>query len=165
MRGGAFDDGSNDLHRLVGWPVMMVMIQVVLFDLLLEHLQLPDAGNGYLVLVRHQRSVKVQRKGHEDDQHRDEDDASRPGGRRIEVVELDPAQDGDLEQEQNQPEQRREGPRRFDVPVKALVGRFVHQGDAVQIANGFDVRQDAGADHEGKHVNRYQEGGADGERN
>lgn len=143
---------------------MVMVVQVVLFDLLLEHLQLPDAGNGHLVLVRHQRSVKVQRKGYEYDEHWDEDDARGPGGRRVEVVELDPAQDGNLEQEQDQPEQGREGPRRLDVPVEPLVGRLVHQGDAVQIADGFDVRQDAGADHEGKHVNRHQQRGADGER-
>lgn len=34
----------------------------------------------------------------------------------------------------------------------------------MQVANGFDVRQDAGADHEGQHVDRHQESGADCER-
>lgn len=143
---------------------MVVMIQVVLFDLFLEHLQLPDAGNGYFVFVRHERPVKVQRKGHENDQHWDEDNARGPGRRRVEVVELDPAEDGNFEQEQYQAQQGREGPGRLDVPVQALVWRFVHQRDTVQVAYGFDVRQDAGADHEGQHVDRHQQGGADGER-
>lgn len=35
----------------------------------------------------------------------------------------------------------------------------------MQVAYGFDVRQDAGADHEGQHMDRYQESGADCERN
>lgn len=151
---------SNDLHRLVRWPVVMLMVQIVL-----EHLQLLDPGHGHLVLVRHERAIKVERKRDKHDQHRDEDDAGGPGGGRVEVVKLDPAQDGNLQQEQNQPEQRRKGPRRLDVPVEALVRGLVDEGDAVQIAHGFDVRQDARADHEGEHVDGDEERRADGERN
>lgn len=162
-------DPSHNLHRgavvvqsVVDVPVVLVLHLFVL-HLLLEDLQLADPGHGHLVLVRHQRPVEVDGKGDEHDEHGNEDDARGPGGHLVHVVELDPAQNGDLEQEQDQPEQRGEGPRRLYVPVQALVRRLVHQADAMQVADGLDVGQDACADHEGQHVHGYQEGCADGE--
>lgn len=95
-------------------------------------------------------------------QHRYEYDACWPCSLFAEIVEFDPTQNGNFQQEQNEAEQCWKSPCRLDVPVQTFVRRFVHQRYAVQIANGLDVGQDAGADHEGEHVHGNQECGANG---
>jgi len=153
--------GGAVVHAIISDVV--VMLQMVLLHLLLEHLQLSYSGYRHLILVRHQGAVEVNGEGHEDDHHRDEDHTGRPGRRRTEVIELHPAQDGYLQEEEYQAQQRGEGPRRLDIPVQALVRRFVDQGNTVQITHRLDIWQDAGADHQGQHVHGHQERGADGE--
>lgn len=97
-------------------------------------------------------------------EHRYQNDAGRPGRDLGEVVELDPAEYGYLYEKQEQPQKGRERPGHLDVPVQTLVGGLVHQAYAVEVADGLDVRQDAGGYHESQHVHRYQERRTHGER-
>lgn len=152
----------NALDQVV--HAIPVAVHVALFDLLLQQFQLPDTGERRLVLVRHQRPVEVNGERQKHEQYGYEDDAAGPGGRVVDGGELDPAQDGDLGQEQEEAYEGGEGPGRLDVPVEAFVRRLLHQVDGVQAANGLDVGQDAGADHQGEHVDGDQEGGYDGKR-
>lgn len=140
-----------------------MMVHVVVFHLLLEYLQLSNARHSHLVLVCDQRSIKVNGESQEDDQHRNQYNARWPGSLLAQVVELHPAQNGDLEQKQNKSEKGGECPCRFDVPVKTFVWWFMDKWDAVEIADGFDVGQDAGTDHKGQHVDSDEKSRADGE--
>lgn len=133
-------------------------------DLLLEELEFPDPGNRDLVLVGHEAAIEVNGERQEYDEHRYEDDAGRPRRHLGEVVELDPAEDRDLQQEEEKSEEGGEGPGDLYVPVESLVRRLVDEADAVQVADRLDVGQDAGRYHQGEHVHGHEEGRAHGER-
>lgn len=113
--------------------------------------------------MSNQAAVEVYREGEEDNQHRYQHYTGGPSRDLGEVVELDPAEYGDLQQEQQQSQQRGERPSHFDVPVQAFVRRLVHQAYAVQVADRFYVRQDTRRYHQGQHVHRHEQRRADGE--
>lgn len=113
-------------------------------------------------LVAHQGAVEVDR---EHDEHQSEGDhdggggdggrlAGRDGGavglggvRGLQGQELHPAKQHHLGQEQQRPDDGREGPGQLNVPVHALVGRLLDGVEVVHVADRLDVGQDAGADH------------------
>lgn len=74
----------------------------------------------------------------------------------VEGEELDPAQEHHLCQEEEGPDNRGERPGQFDVAVHALMGRLIHRVEVVNIADGLQIREDAGADHESKEMHCYQ---------
>ena len=135
-----------------------------LVQLALQLLQLPDPRLGDLVLVRHQLTVEVQREQGEyaDDGH--EQRRGRPGCLLREIEELDPAEEGDLHHEEHQTDHGGEHPGHLDVDVHLGVRRLGDGRDGVHAGDGLDVRQDAGGDHQSKHVDGHQQGGAHGER-
>lgn len=49
------------------------------------------------------------------------------------------------------------------MAVHALVGRFIHRVEVVDVADSFQVWEDAGADHEGKEVYSNQDSGTGAE--
>lgn len=77
------------------------------------------------------------------------------------LLQLHPVNDANFEQEQYQPQQGREHPSHLNYCRR--LWPYVHQRNTepntVQLANGFDIRQNASADHEGKQVGRQKHTG------
>lgn len=74
--------------------------------------------------------------------------------------ELDPAQEHHLSEEEEGADDRGESPGQLYVAVHALMGRLVDRVEVVDVADGLEVRQDAGADHEGEEVHGNEDRGA-----
>lgn len=70
----------------------------------------------------------------------------------LEGQELHPAQEHHLRQEEEGPNDGGESPGQFYVAVHALMGRLVDGVEVVNVADGLEVWEDAGADHQGKEV-------------
>lgn len=77
--------------------------------------------------------------------------------------ELHPAQEHHLREEEEGADDRGERPGQLYVAVHALVGRLVDGVEVVNVADSLEIRQDAGADHEGKEVHSNQDCGAGAE--
>lgn len=77
--------------------------------------------------------------------------------------ELDPAQQNHLGQKEQSADDGGESPRQLDVPVHPLVGGLLHRVEVVDVADGLDVGQDAGADHQSKQVHGHEDRGAGAE--
>lgn len=77
--------------------------------------------------------------------------------------ELDPAQQNHLGQEEKGADDSGEGPGQLNVAVHALMGRFVDRVQVVNVADGLQVWQDAGADHQGEKVHCHKDSGAGAE--
>lgn len=125
------------LYQIVN--AVPVAFDITLFDFLLQQLQFSDARESRLVLVCHQRPIKVYRECQEHEQDRYENYAAGPGGRLIDRGELNPTQYGYLGQKQEQTYERGESPGGLDVPVQAFMWRFLHQVNGVQAADCLDV--------------------------
>lgn len=81
----------------------------------------------------------------------------------FERQELHPAKEHDLSQEQESADDRGEGPGQLYVAVHALVGGLIDGVEVVNVADGLQVREDAGADHEGEQMHGDQNRGAGAE--
>lgn len=145
---GRWTKGSDDVGRGRG------------VQFLLHGLQLFDVRHGGLALVYDQVAVEVEHEEHEYDQHRYDDYGGRHGRAHRVVPELDPAQYGHLNQEQEQPEHGGERPGQLHEAAHALVRRLLDQLGALQLANGVHVRQKVRADHQREYVHSNQHGGA-----
>lgn len=88
---------------------------------LLHSLQFLDVRYGGLTLIHDQVSVKMEHEEHEYDQHWYDDYGGGHGGPNRVVPELDPAQYGHLDQEQEQPEHGGERPGQLDESAHALM--------------------------------------------
>lgn len=132
-------------------------------EFLFHGFQFFDVGHGGLALVHDQVAVKVKHEEHEYDEHRYDDYRGGHGGPDRVVPELDPAQDGHLDQEQEQPEHGGERPGQLDETAHALVRRLLYQLGALQLADGVHVGQQVRADHQREYVHGHQHGGAHGE--
>lgn len=161
LRSGEVDGG---LQFVVLGPVVQLVLEPN------DLLQLPDLSVRF---VTDERAVKVDGE-HDEDESKRHHDAGGSDGRRLartygavvffifafEGQELDPAQEHDLGEEEEGADDRGEGPGQLYVAVHALVGRLVDGVEVVHVADGLQVGEDAGADHEGEEVNRDQDGGA-----
>ncbi|CAN8016316.1 unnamed protein product [Ixodes persulcatus] len=140
------------------------VVGAVRLQLVHHVLELLDAHHRLLKLMSHQLPIEVHRKDDEHHGHRDEDDGGCQGSIPAVVVEDDPGEDGYLRHEQQDAEDRREGPGCLDVQVHLLVGRLRDRGDAMHTRYGFKIWQDACRDHQGKHVHGHEQRGAHAER-
>lgn len=130
-------------------------------------------------LVTHQRPVEVDGKHNENQAKGDHDCCGGDGGclpRRdsgsirwravacglllLQREELHPAQEDYFGQEQESPDDSGKGPGQLDMSMHALVRGLLDGVEVVHVADGFDVWEDAGADHEGKEMHSHQHGGA-----
>ena len=138
---------------------------------LLQLLELPVG------LVADQRPVEVDGEDDEDHAERYHDGCGGDGGShtstdgavpvlcralalRFDGQELDPAEQDDLGQEEKRADDGGEGPGQLYVAVHPLMRRLIHRVQVVYVADGLNVGQNAGADHQGKQVNSYQNSGA-----
>lgn len=159
---------SGEVDRRLQVLVLGPVVQLVLeADHLLQLTDLP------VRLVTDQGAVKVDGEDDENDPkwHHDAGggDGRRLAGTDFAVVflrlalqgqELDPAQEHDLSQEEERADDSGEGPCQLYVAVHALVRGLVDGVEVVDVADGLQVGQDAGADHERKQVHRNQDRGA-----
>lgn len=67
-----------------------------------------------------------------------------------------PAKQHDFCKEKEDPQDGGEAPRQLDVGMHALVRGLADGVQVVDVAHGFHVGQDAGADEEGEEVNRHE---------
>lgn len=142
-----------------------------------------------LCLVAHQRAIEVYGERHKDHHHWDHDDGAgqcslpaavlmqRLHGRRVGCggaqgvclrvyrQELDPAEEHHLCQKQQDAQGCGETPGQLNVVMHALVGRLADRVQVVDVADGFYVWQDTGADEQSEKVHRHQHGGANAEGN
>ena len=128
-----------------------------------QTLQLPQSLRMSLVLVSHQFLIEYQRKRYEEYTGRDNDNGGGYGRVDADSVELDPAKDGNLSEEQQNAETSGANPRDLDTHAHRLVRRFVDGCQVVHVAHGLDVGHDARADHQGHQVHGDEEGGAHAE--
>lgn len=156
---------EGDLQIVVLTPVVQLVLEL---NDLLQLLDLP------VRFVTDERAVKVDGEHDKNDSKRHHD-AGGSDGRgltrtyaavvmfALEGQELHPAQEHHLRQEEEGADDCGEGPGQLDVTVHALVGGLVDRVEVVNIADGLEVRKDAGADHEGEEVYGNQNGGAGAE--
>lgn len=76
---------------------------------------------------------------------------------------LDPTQQNHLGQKEQSADDGGESPGQLDVAVHPLVGGLLHRVEVVDVADGLNVGQNAGADHQRKQVNSHQDRGAGAE--
>ena len=81
---------------------------------------------------------------------------------RLEIIKLNPAEDADLNEEEEDTEDGAEGPGQLHNDGHLEVRRLVDGVGCLnmQVGHGLGVGQDAGGDHEGQHVDCDQEDGA-----
>jgi len=122
---------------------------------LLHGLQFLDVGHSGLAFVHDQVPVEVEHEEHEYYQHGYDDYGGGHGGPERVVPELDPAQYGHLDKEQEQPEHGGERPGQLDEAAHALVRRLLDQLGALQLADGVHVGQQVRADHQREYVHGH----------
>ena len=118
-----------------------------------------------LMLVCHQLAVKHQGENDEQNRSGDHDGRWRYGSVLAQTVEFHPAQEGDLHHEEQDAQPRRADPGHLHAVSHLVVRRFVDGLHAVDVADGLDVGQDAGGDHERHQVDCDQQCRADAKDN
>jgi len=110
-----------------------------------------------LDLVCNQLTVKVHRKYDKNDKRRNNN--HRWDNRRTVAVSVEPnpCEDRHLNQEQQDADACGWNPRHFHVATHAVVWRFLNCSQVMNVANGFNVWQDASADHQCKKVYGHNE--------
>lgn len=167
------------LNRLRLWEMsgclqLVILSPVIQLFLELNHLvQLSDLPVRF---VADKCAVEVDGEDDEDDSKRHHY-AGGSDGRRLagadgavvllrvafERQELHPAQEHNLGEEEEGADDGGKGPGQLYVAVHALVGRLVHGVEVVNVADGLQIREDAGADHEGEQMHGDQNCGAGAE--
>lgn len=158
---------NSRLKVIIFSPVVKLVLKA--YDLL----QLPDLP---VCFVTDKRAVKMDGKHNKNQSKRHHDAGGGDGGGlpgadgavvlrvgALQRQELDPAQEHHLRQEEEGADDGGESPGQLDVAVHALVRRLVDGVEVVHVADGLEVREDAGADHEGEEVHRHQDCGAGAE--
>jgi hypothetical protein len=129
----------------------------------LDGLEFLHVGNRGFALVNDERMIEVNGEGDEDDEYGYDDDGARGGCGEGVVPEFYPAKYRDFDEEEEEPEDRGEGPGELDEATHALVRGFGHQAGHLQFTDGLDVRQQVRADHQGEYVHRDEDRRAHGE--
>lgn len=129
----------------------------------LDILKLLHVADRRLALVDDERVIKVDRERDKDYEDGNDDDGAGGSSCKRVVPELDPAEDGDLDEEEEETEDSGEGPGELDEATHPLVRWLGHQTGHLQFTDRLDVRQEIRAYHQGEDVNGDQDCCADGE--
>lgn len=154
---------------------LQVVILRPLVQLVLEPNDLLQLSDLPVCFVTDERAVEVDGE-HNKNESKRHHDAGGSDGRRLtgaysavvfrvvfEGQELHPAQEHHLCEEEEGANDCGKSPGQFYVAVHTLMGRLVDRIEVVNVADGLKVREDTGADHEGKQVHCNQNRGAGAE--